>query len=128
MSNTIYDYVIIGAGLSGLTLACKLSQENSKVALVESLDLPGGSNKKISFSNGIINNGLRVMPNSDSSLKALSFLESILELKIVNSTVESQPVTFESGQIKPFVGFGEKPPVSMKSFSTLLHLPLLIGI
>ena len=110
MSNKTYDYIVIGAGLSGLALACKLSQENAKVALLESLDMPGGSNKKISFANGTVNNGLRLMPNSDSSLKALNFLENILDLKIINSTVESQPVTFESGQIKPFVGFGEKPP------------------
>lgn len=114
MSNTIYDYIIIGSGLSGLSIACKLSQENKKVALVESLDIPGGSNKKISFSQGSINNGLRLMPNSDSSLKALQFLESLLGLKIITSSTdaqqEAQPLTFEAGQIKPFVGFGDTPP------------------
>ena len=108
--STNFDYIVIGSGLAGLSIASRLSQENANVALVESLDVPGGSNKKIYFPNGAINNGLRLMPATDSALKALDFLENQLGLKIIKSTQESQPMTFESGQIKPFLGFGENPP------------------
>ncbi|MEK6774215.1 MAG: NAD(P)-binding protein [Bdellovibrionota bacterium] len=109
--STNFDYIVIGSGLSGLSIASRLSQENAKVALIESLDVPGGSNKKISFPNGTINNALRMMPATDSSLNALSFLENLLGgLKIIKATEERPPVTFEGGQIKPFLGFGENPP------------------
>lgn len=108
--STTFDYIVIGSGLSGLSIASQLSQQNANVALVESLDIAGGSNKKISFPSSDINNGLRFMPASDSALKAMDFLENLLGLKLIKEVRETQPVTFESGQIKPFLGFGENPP------------------
>ncbi len=108
--STNFDYIVIGSGLSGLCIAHQLSQQNANVALVESLDVAGGSNKKISFPHSEVNNGLRLMPATESALKSVEFLENLLSLKIVKSIQETQPVTFEGGQIKPFLGFGENPP------------------
>jgi NAD(P)-binding Rossmann-like domain len=107
MSTKHYDYVIIGSGLAGLSLAAALSRWTSNIALVEAADQYGGCQKKIMTPIGPVNNGLRILPNTTSTEKALLFLESILELKLIRSTTENTPSTFENGQFKPFVGFGD---------------------
>lgn len=110
MAEKIYDYAIIGAGLSGVSLANKLAQETSSVALIEALDTFGGNNKKINFPTGPINNGLRFFPATNSTEKALLFIENQLGLSLIKNKLHRPPVTFESGQIKPFLGFGDTSP------------------
>ncbi len=109
-ANHIYDYAIIGSGLSGLSIAAALSPFTDNIVLLESSDVFGGANRPIKFPTGIVNNGLRLVPNTESALKALDFLESILGLKIIDGVSENPPVTYNSGAFKPFVGFGDTPP------------------
>lgn len=108
--NHIYDYAIIGSGLSGLIIAAALSRFTDNIALLESGDVPGGMNRPIKFPTGITNNGLRYVPDTESAHKALEFLENILGLKIIGDSLEIPPVTYTSGTFKPFVGFGDNPP------------------
>ncbi|MEN8203872.1 MAG: FAD-dependent oxidoreductase, partial [Bacteroidota bacterium] len=37
-----YDYIIIGAGLGGLTAGAKLAKEGKKILVLEQHDRPGG--------------------------------------------------------------------------------------
>ncbi len=106
----IYDYAIIGSGLSGLSIATALSCYTDNVALLESSDVPGGMNRAIKFPSGIINNGLRYIPDSESARNAIHFLENILALKVADGSSEVSPVTYLSGSLKPFIGFGDSPP------------------
>lgn len=108
--NHVYDYAIIGSGLSGLSIAAALSRFTDNIALLESSDAPGGMNRPIKFPTGIANNGLRFMPDTESARSGLNFLENILGLKIAGESLETPPVTYASGTFKPFVGFGEHPP------------------
>jgi hypothetical protein len=108
--NHVYDYAIIGSGLSGLSIAAALSRFTDNIALLESGDVSGGMNRAIKFPTGIVNNGLRYVPDTESAHKALTFLENILGLKIIGESQELPPVTYHSGTFKPFVGFGENPP------------------
>ena len=57
----IYDYIIIGSGLTGLTIAQKLSQETKNVLVLESQDEFGGANKPALLAGQVINNGLRFL-------------------------------------------------------------------
>ena len=106
----IYDYAIIGSGLTGLSIAAALSRETKNIALIDGADTLGGLNRPAQFPTGKINNGIRFIPATSSGEKALLFLESLLGLKVIHGTVESAPVSYESGQLKPFVGFGDNPP------------------
>src|SRR5437868_3008691 len=108
--NHIYDYAIIGSGLSGLSIAAALSRFTDNIALLESSDVSGGMNRAIKFPTGITNNGLRYVPDTESAKNALNFLENILGLKIAGESTEVTPVTYASGTFKPFVGFGDHPP------------------
>lgn len=106
----IYDYAIIGSGLTGLSIAAALSRETKNIALIEGADVPLGANKKVNFPTGPINNGLRFVPDSVLSEKALGFLENILSTKVIADVSEEAPITYESGGFKTFLGFGDNPP------------------
>lgn len=106
----IYDYAIIGSGLTGLSIAAALSRETNNIALIEAADVPFGANKKVNFPTGPLNNGLRFVPDSVLSEKALRFLENILNTKVVADVSEEAPITYEAGGFKTFLGFGDTPP------------------
>lgn len=106
----IYDYAIIGSGLTGLSIAAALSRETSNIALIEAADVPFGVNKKVNFPTGPMNNGLRFVPDSVLAEKAMRFLESLLNTPVVADVSEEAPITYESGNFKTFLGFGDTPP------------------
>ncbi|MBX2988221.1 MAG: NAD(P)/FAD-dependent oxidoreductase [Bdellovibrionaceae bacterium] len=127
MSQHIFDYAIVGSGLSGLACAVRLSQETKNVVLLDGLDQAGGVNRPISFPTGTINNGLRFVPDTELNRQALLFLEDLLGLKVVAGAEHRPPVSFEEGRLKEFVGFGENPPEfydQMKPFMNPDHLKL----
>ena len=106
----IYDYAIIGGGLTGLSIAAALSRETNNIVLLEGSDVPYGANKKVNFPVGPINNGLRFVPDSVLSEKAMRFLSELTGQQVVNDVTEEAPVTYENGGLKTFLGFGENPP------------------
>ena len=116
----IYDYIIIGSGLTGLSIAHKLSLETKNILLLESQDELGGSNRPTTLADQMINNGLRFYPATDSGVRALENFESQLGLKLIKSIEENNPETYEASGFKPFVGFGEKPPLFYDQFSYFL--------
>ncbi|MGZ3773572.1 MAG: NAD(P)-binding protein [Pseudobdellovibrionaceae bacterium] len=125
----IYDYAIIGSGLTGLTIAAALSRETKNIALIEASDVPFGANKKVTFPTGSINNGLRFIPDSVLSERALGFLENLLNAKIISDITEQAPITYESGGFKTFLGFGDNPPPfyeELAYFTSSKHIDLAL--
>ncbi|MEN0058932.1 MAG: FAD-dependent oxidoreductase [Bdellovibrio sp.] len=106
----IYDYAIIGSGLTGLSIAAALSRETKNIALIDGADLPFGANKKVNFPTGPLNNGLRFVPDSVLSEKAMRFLETLLQTDVIESVEEEAPITYDAGGFKTFLGFGDNPP------------------
>lgn len=109
-SQHIYDYAIIGSGLSGLCIANALSKMTTNLILIDGGDTFGGFNRTITTPLGPTNNGLRFLPSNESTQKSLAFLEMLLTTNLNPKTQENQPITFESGSLRPFIGFGENPP------------------
>jgi hypothetical protein len=110
MAQHIFDYAIIGSGLTGLCIATALNRETNNIALIDSADVPGGVNRKINFPTGVINNGLRCIPDSILAEKGIRFLENLLERTVQSKISEEAPITYESGNFKTFLGFGDNPP------------------
>lgn len=106
----IYDYIIIGSGLTGLTIAKKISQETDNILILEAQDHAGGTNRPVSFHAQTINNGLRHMPASDMSMKSLNFMQSLLNQELRLEVQDNSVETYEASGFKKFVGFGENPP------------------
>jgi protoporphyrinogen oxidase len=99
--SSVYDYIVIGSGLSGLAIASRLSQETERVLLLDSADIAGGWLRKPN---------LAAVPVSRNAEKGLLFLEDLTGIKIMGEVQEIPPVTFEDGGLKTFIGFGEKTP------------------
>jgi len=109
-SNHLYDYAIIGSGLTGLAIANALSRITSNLILIESADTFGGLNRSIPTPFGAVNNGLRYLPETELSQKAIAFLEMLLMTSLSPEVIEAPPMTYEAGGLRPFVGFGNNPP------------------
>lgn len=125
----IYDYAIIGSGLTGLSIAAGLSKETQNIALIEAADHSFGSNKTVQFPTGPLNNGIRFVPDSVSANKAMKFVSTLLGVNTVEDTVEAVPVTYENGQFKSFLGFGDNPPAfyeELNYFTTTNRLNLTL--
>jgi hypothetical protein len=106
----IYDYIIIGSGLTGLTISKKISLETSNILILEQQDVAGGNTRSITMNEQKLNNGLRFFPATDVSEKALNFLNETLGQNTAESTQENLIETYEASGFKRFVGFGEKSP------------------
>ncbi|MBC7457106.1 MAG: NAD(P)-binding protein [Bdellovibrionaceae bacterium] len=121
----IYDYIVIGSGLAGVSVASKISKETQNVLLIESESVLGGSNKaahiKYQNNNYTSENGLRFYPGSPMAKKALKNLEDELGLKLIKSTFENNPETYEASGFKSFVGFGDSPPEFYNEISYFLN-------
>lgn len=121
----IYDYIVIGSGLAGLSVASKISQETQNILLIESESVMGGSNKpaymKYQNQNFMTENGLRFFPGSPMAKKALKNLENDLGLKLIKSNQENNPETYEASGFKSFVGFGDHPPEFYNEISYFLN-------
>lgn len=104
----IYDYIIIGSGLTGLTIAQRLSQDTQNILVLEAQDHAGGENRVAKLDGQEINNGLRFFPATAASKKSIQFLENILDSKLVSKQEENIPETYEASGFKQFVGFGDK--------------------
>lgn len=109
----IYDYAIIGGGLSGLAIATALAHKTQNILLLDSGDFVGGANRAPlgAIQGSAPSHGLRLVPNTSEARDALLFLESLLGLKIIHGTTALHPQTYDSGEFKDFLGFGEQAPL-----------------
>lgn len=108
--NHVYDYAIIGSGLAGLSIAATISQKTENVILLDGADVFGGSNRPIQFPTGVMNNGLRILPETPSARQSLEFLENVTGYKIAGETLSAPIQTFENGGFKQFLGFQDEAP------------------
>lgn len=117
----IYDYIIIGSGLTGQTIATQLSQETQNVLLIEAEAYTGGSNRQATLGSNILDSGLRFIPANEISIKAVQNIENLLGLKLIKAENENHPETYDASGFKDFVGFGDKSPAFYDQFSYFLN-------
>lgn len=125
-ADKVYDYVIVGSGLTGLLIAKNLARQNQNVLLVEALESSGGANKKIQNSHGAFNNGLRWIPAHSSSDRLIDFLAQSLDTQteqlVDEHALNEEPIlTYDNGQLKPFLGFKDNAPEFYEELSYFLH-------
>ncbi len=106
----IYDYIVIGSGLTGLNIAANISKETQNILILESENHIGGANRSATLHSETIENGLRFFPNTELASQVLFQLENFLGLKLIGPTKENHPETYDAHGFKSFVGFGDKSP------------------
>ncbi|RYZ65724.1 MAG: FAD-binding protein, partial [Proteobacteria bacterium] len=72
-----YDSIVIGAGLAGLLAANQLESTGRKVALVEALDVLGGTSRPVTTVAGPVDHVLKFFPVTDDSEDMFTWLESV---------------------------------------------------
>lgn len=102
-----FDYVIVGASLSGLLAAKALRARGSRVLILEAHDEVGGSNRGLKSQIAMSDRTFKFFPETGFAEEVFTWLETILETSIARTIIEEPAVTFEDGRFKPFVGFGD---------------------
>ncbi|MGE0632109.1 MAG: FAD-dependent oxidoreductase [Pseudobdellovibrionaceae bacterium] len=126
ISKETFDVAVIGGGLSGLLISAALHREGLKIALLDSSDFLGGASKAVQSKYGVLNNGLRFIPDTNLAHQGLEFLASVLGREVRITSEETPPVTYESGEVRPFVGFGDRTPAYFEEISYFLSAQRLL--
>ena len=95
-----YDTILIGGGLSGLLIANTLEKNGQSTLLVDPNPEGTASTRHL---------GVEMIPNGPAAETVLRFLETSTDQALHWREDNTPPVTFEAG-FKPFVGFGEQNP------------------
>lgn len=114
------EYVVIGAGLSGLLTAAGLKHKGHDVLVIDGADFAGGTSRGVYSPIGLVDNGLKMFASDADDLlnqSHLAFLSKILNLNLKFEKIENAPITFVHGDMKPFVGFGSHAPDFHKPLS-----------
>jgi hypothetical protein len=116
----VYDVVVIGAGLAGLITAAALLRKGLDVCVLESTEFAGGHSRLVYSPLALVDNGIKFFPERDSSFEALGLLNQLLAQPLEYVGIENGPVTYQNGEIKPFVGFGKEAPTFHRELSYFL--------
>lgn len=118
----IYDYIIIGSGITGLTIAKQIYSETTNILVLEQQEEFGGNNKPVYLNGQILNNGMRFYPHTESSVKAAEFMSTLLNRPSILATeaLENHIETYEASGFKKFLGFGDQPPEFYEQLSYFL--------
>jgi phytoene dehydrogenase-like protein len=93
MQNTIYDCVVIGAGMSGLAAAIRLQMFDKKIILLEKHSIPGGLNSYYQRGKRQFDVGLHALTNfakKDEKSKPLGKLLKQLRIKYDDLKLKEQ--------------------------------------
>lgn len=106
MSKTKFDFIIVGSGIEALTRCLQLEKQGSRGALIEKEDVLGGLFRGLRNNDAVFESHLPFLPDTPSLHKNLSALKEWLP-QLNWTAFDVGPVTFQNGQVQPFVGFGE---------------------
>ncbi len=115
-----FDVIIIGAGLTGLMISRVLLEKGLKVALVDEHERWGGVHHVTNIADQKMDNGFRFIPDTESARAALSFFNKYTGAYSDIQSVENQLITYEAGEFKSFVGFGDEAPEFYSELSYFL--------
>ncbi len=108
--NHVFDAVVIGRGLGATLLTDELSQRGLKLALISEEGELQHLHRWIETTAGPVPQTLEYLPASEELKSAIQGYESLWNRKLLDSEQDTAVETFDSGQFKPFLGFGDQAP------------------
>ena len=113
MSSAFYDVIIIGAGLSGLSAALRLSHFGKRVAIFERHHFPGGLNSYYYRDGELVDVGLHALTNfAAADERSAPFNAMLRQLRLKRNELELCPqnyslIEFPSAQLRLSNDFSE---------------------
>jgi len=117
MSKNKYDFIVIGAGIEALLKCLELEKAGLSGCLVEKEDTLGGLFRGLRSNEVLFESHLPFMADTEQSrLLANQLCEAVEHLSY--EIVDVGAITFQNGQMQPFMGFGEtnNPAVDIYSY------------
>lgn len=112
-----YDYIIFGAGLSGLIAAKILLNKNKTFLILEPSDRLGGRLSGWSVDGQILPSNLNLYSYTEDNLKHFNWLEETLGQSILSGPLTTNTFHFQDGGFKNFNGFGDKTPQALSQLN-----------
>ncbi len=109
-----HNLVIIGSGIEALILAGAALKKGLSVAILDSSQKLGGSLAPLDYHGSYIDSLYSRLPHTQENIDAITRLDSHLPYFEPIQILEQERITFEKGQLEPFVGFGENAPNSIE--------------
>ncbi len=113
----VYDVVIVGSGLTGLSLGAQCRQLGLKFLVLEARDVAGGSLRPNITQFGRLPSSLGFIPESPLARERLEQLGTLLQDSLAGESLEQAPQIAKGGELKPFVGFADLDLKSLELFS-----------
>jgi hypothetical protein len=119
MSKNKYDFIVIGSGIEALLKCLDLEKSGLKGCIVEKEDTLGGLFRGLRSNEVLFESHLPFMAYTAESHTLADQLCTNLE-SLSYEVKDLGPLTFQNGQIQPFMGFGEtsNPAVDVYSYFT----------
>lgn len=117
MSAKKYDVIVIGSGLTGVLAAHLAHRAGQKVLLLEARDILGGAVRRIQTDAGTLPSSLEYFPETENALSQIQKLSDLFGEQILDQVEETRPLTYDEGDFKSFVGFGDRKNPSVEELS-----------
>lgn len=116
MSKNKYDFIIVGSGLEALLKSLDLEKSGLKGCIVEKEDSLGGLFRGLRSNEVVFESHLPFMADTDAARSLADQLCQAVDGLTYKSN-DLGPVTFQNGQIQPFMGFGETSNLAVDIYS-----------
>lgn len=125
MSKNQFDFIIVGSGISSLQRCLELEQLGQRGCLIEKEETLGGSFRGLRSNEVLFDSHLQYLPDTPATEAALSRLQQQIP-SLTAHKLNLGPLTFQNGQIQPFVGFGATDNSAVDLYSQFTQAEQLI--
>lgn len=106
MSKNKFDYIIVGSGIEALLKGLELERQGLKGCLIEKEESLGGLFRGLRNNDVLFESHLQYLPETAPTARALEALQNEIP-EMTFQTTDVGPLTFQNGQVQPFMGFGQ---------------------
>lgn len=120
-----YDALIVGSGPEALLTGLNLQEQGFQVALVEKEEHVGGLCRPLRYKGAMYETHFSFWPETPEALTAISNLKKWIP-NLEFQTLDVGPLTFNNGQVQPFLGFGEHHVPAIHEYSFFTQSPQVV--
>ncbi len=111
-----FDAIVVGSGFDALFTAYSLQSQGQKVAVIEKEDDVGGLYRCVKNGEAQMEAHLNFIPKNSITESMLEVIQRAIP-DLTFETLNLGPLTFQNGQVQPFLGFGSTEIQAMDEYT-----------